>query len=320
MYQIRSLSLPNDYARLADLYNARRLEPLTVADLQDGDSKIPTPGPVRCDDQGRLVSHCRDRFVADDETGLMVGYADAWRAPWTPPGEIVISFVIDPAHAGRGLEQLLLDRAEATAVTKGAAVIKAQVPEADAETVTQRGYAIERHLFESSLDLASFDESRFPAAPEGIRFFTLADQPGEATERQIYEVERVTHPDNPGTGGAELTFPFDHWRMWVLQSERALPDCFILAAAEDGQVVGTTYMHRLENGAMHTLFTGVIPAYRGRGIALALKLQALATARRHGAPYMRTDNDSQNGPMLAVNWKMGYKPLPGEYITVKKLK
>ncbi|HYF91472.1 MAG TPA: hypothetical protein VD969_04420 [Symbiobacteriaceae bacterium] len=104
---------------------------------------------------------------------------------------------------------------------------------------------------------------------EGIRFFTLADEPGEDTERKLYELKALTLPANPSFGGG--LWPFDQWRHWVLETPRAVPDCFILAA------------------------------------------------RRHGAPYMRTDNDSQNGPILAVNRKMGYMPLPGDYVVIKRL-
>jgi len=34
---------------------------------------------------------------------------------------------------------------------------------------------------------------------------------------------------------------------------------------------------------------------------------------------MRTHNDSQNGPMLAVNRMLGYRPEPGFYAMEKRL-
>jgi GNAT superfamily N-acetyltransferase len=321
MYQIRPLALPDDYPRLAALFSCDNPEPVSVADLQESDSKIPAPGPVSYDEQGRLVSHCRDRYVAVDEAGRVAGYGDAWRAPWNPPGEMICYAVVDPTLRGQGIGRLLLDRVEQTACEKGAAYIKAQLKDSDASAlacVSKRGYAVDRHLFQSRLDLTTFDEAHLRRPLEGIRFFTLADEPGEATERRLYEMEALTQPDNPSFGGG--LWPFEQWRLWVLETPRAVPDCFILAADEAGRVVGTTFMHRLENGAMHTLFTGVVREWRGRGLALALKLQAVQAARRHGAPYMRTDNDSQNGPMLAVNQKMGYVPLPGDYVVIKHLR
>lgn len=53
--------------------------------------------------------------------------------------------------------------------------------------------------------------------------------------------------------------------------------------------------------------------YRGRGLAQALKLQTVLLARRAGMRTIRTNNDSLNAPMLAVNRKLGYRPEPGYY-------
>jgi hypothetical protein len=42
-------------------------------------------------------------------------------------------------------------------------------------------------------------------------------------------------------------------------------------------------------------------------------------ARRLGAGTIRTNNDSLNAPMLAINRKLGYCPLPGYFRLVKHL-
>ena len=71
---------------------------------------------------------------------------------------------------------------------------------------------------------------------------------------------------------------------------------------------------------MYNMFTGVQRAYRGRGIALALKLLTIRCARSFSARYVRTHNDSENGPMLAINRKLGYQPEPGLYRVVRDLR
>jgi GNAT superfamily N-acetyltransferase len=63
----------------------------------------------------------------------------------------------------------------------------------------------------------------------------------------------------------------------------------------------------------YNAFTGVLREYRGRGLAQALKLQTILLAKEEGMRYVRTHNDSNNTPMLAVNRKLGYKPEPGYY-------
>lgn len=64
---------------------------------------------------------------------------------------------------------------------------------------------------------------------------------------------------------------------------------------------------------MYNMVTGVDRAHRGHGVAQALKLLAIRCARRYGAIYIRTHNDSENAPILAINRKLGYQPQPGLY-------
>ena len=82
-----------------------------------------------------------------------------------------------------------------------------------------RGFARERHRYESTLDLASFDEAPFARAiaraeAAGYCFFSLADVGDtEEARRRDYEVNRRAALDTPG---AWQTFmPFEDWRRLV---------------------------------------------------------------------------------------------------------
>ncbi|HKV82923.1 MAG TPA: hypothetical protein VJN88_00100, partial [Ktedonobacterales bacterium] len=57
---------------------------------------------------------------------------------------------------------------------------------------------------------------------------------------------------------------------------------------------------------------------RGRGIATALKVLAIRAARARDAAMIRTNNDSQNAPMLAINRALGYQPEPGYYRMLRR--
>jgi len=57
----------------------------------------------------------------------------------------------------------------------------------------------------------------------------------------------------------------------------------------------------------------------GRGIARAVKLQSLAQAIELGIPFVRTDNDSENAPMLHINEALGYHSRPGFASFVKRV-
>jgi GNAT superfamily N-acetyltransferase len=63
----------------------------------------------------------------------------------------------------------------------------------------------------------------------------------------------------------------------------------------------------------------VDPAYRGRGIARALKLKTVEWAREHGVEFIFTANDAQNQRMLSINSSLGYRPLPASIDLVKEL-
>jgi GNAT superfamily N-acetyltransferase len=62
--------------------------------------------------------------------------------------------------------------------------------------------------------------------------------------------------------------------------------------------------------------TGVLRAWRGRGIASALKRAEIAWAVESGATKLETSNEERNAPIQALNEKHGYRRQPGE-ITVR---
>ena len=98
--------------------------------------------------------------------------------------------------------------------------------------------------------------------------------------------KRVNAPDRP------------HDRLWV--------------ALQGNVPVGMSYLKFPPvRGTVWTGYTCSHPDFRGRGIARAIKLQSLAQAVQLGVPVVRTDNDSENAPMLHINERLGYVRRPG---------
>ena len=90
-------------------------------------------------------------------------------------------------------------------------------------------------------------------------------------------------------------------------------DAFFVAVDEaTGEVVG--YASLIYDAASTTVayhdMTAVRRAYRGRGIATALKRATIAWAIEHGLEALDTGNDEENAPMRAVNLALGYRPVP----------
>jgi GNAT superfamily N-acetyltransferase len=79
----------------------------------------------------------------------------------------------------------------------------------------------------------------------------------------------------------------------------------------DGSAVALTYLKFPKRGTVWTGYTCTRADYRGRGIARAIKLQSLAQAVHLGVPFVCTDNDAENAPMLHINEALGYVRRPG---------
>ncbi len=310
---VRPFHLETDAARLIAIYNQWAPEPLTVQHLIEGEEHQP---------EGFL----RERAVAEDDQGGIVGYLDAWHGPWEPEGGFEIEVVVDRAWRRQGIWQILYAALESALRGRDAARLTARVRDNEPEArrfAEQRGFVVSRHLFESTLDLATFDESGFTAAIErqaaaGVRFVTLADLGDtEAARRKLFALNIAYERDIPGHGDSPPR-SFDEWQASICQASWYDPAGQIVALAPGApeplaaEWVGLTALGFFpETNSMYQMTTGVDRAWRGRGLALALKLLAIHYARTRGVAYIRTNNDSENAPILAVNRKLGFQPRPG---------
>jgi RimJ/RimL family protein N-acetyltransferase len=325
-YTIRKLRHPEDYATVAPLLNLVWAEPTTAERLQEDEEKIP-PGQLHYNEDGKLMGWDRPKWVAEDEDGRVVAYAIAWRAPWTEPGSLIQTLIVHPDVRGNGIGGALYATLLKWALEVKATRLIDNLRDSDERSITfaeRHGYVKERHSFESVLDLGSWEQgdelsaSIEEAELSGIRFVTLAEEPGEESERKLHELYKVTHPDIPGYSG---DFPwFEEWKKWSIDLPGFRPECNHIAKDGDRYVGVVTLHHNEQTQAMYHEYTGVLPEYRGRGIALALKLLGIRSALASGAPYLKTHNDSMNGPMLHINRDLlGFQAEPGYYKMVREL-
>ncbi|HEU5104129.1 MAG TPA: GNAT family N-acetyltransferase, partial [Roseiflexaceae bacterium] len=92
----------------------------------------------------------------------------------------------------------------------------------------------------------------------------------------------------------------------------SLPGAFFIV--RDGpRYVGMSYLHRDPDtpGRLLQRITAIHSEYRGRGIALSLKLATIEYAKRHAAHEIVTAVESNNPAMLAINAKLGFVRGPG---------
>jgi len=265
--------------------------------------------PLRADQRARL------REMAPDTVELLARLDGRVAA-----AAFVGSSIAEPraAYAGCGAYVLAdarghgIGRAVYAAVSRRAHALDktelyASAPETDEGSLAflrRRGFREVSRSQQASLDLAGTAVRPEAPATDGIEVLTLADRPDLATG--AYAVAREAIPDvpvvEPLVVGSEV-----EWRRDEL--EHALPDLSLVAVA-DGEVVGYSTLGDYGDGIGLHLMTGVSRAWRGRGVARALKLAQIGAARRAGLTRLVAYNDAANAPMQRLNVALGYRLHP----------
>jgi GNAT superfamily N-acetyltransferase len=159
-----------------------------------------------------------------------------------------------------------------------------------------------------SLDLAEIPLPQVEV-PDGVKIVTWAERPELA--RGIYEVVLEATPDIPGEEDEQVE-PFEDWLAHDMQGPGDRPDATFVAVAGD-QVIGYAKfsLGATPSTTAHHDLTGVKRAWRGRGVARALKATQIGWAKANGYQELRTTNDERNAPIRHLNEEFGYRPTVG---------
>jgi mycothiol synthase len=219
-----------------------------------------------------------------------------------------------PEHRGRGVGTGLHESALAWLDERRIREAEGWVHEDDEESL---GWAFRRGFREVErdsrlvLDLRDYDPPPVEP-PTGVEIVTWAEQPQLA--RGIYEVACEAFPDIPGAED-EVMEPFDDWLEHHMLGSGDRPEATFIALA-GGEVVGYAKFSLTTarpQDAGHDM-TGVKRAWRGRGIAGALKRTQIAWAKRAGYERLVTTNEVRNEPIRRLNERLGYQPTPGRVL------
>jgi GNAT superfamily N-acetyltransferase len=164
-----------------------------------------------------------------------------------------------------------------------------------------RGFTEVRRYVVSELDVASAPDPGEPRFP----LVTLEEQPDLAPA--LYDLARVAYADQPGRAETRID---EAWFEWGL---RAHPPDSYFVALEDGRVLGYGYLGR-DGDDWQNAFLAVAREARGRGVAGAIKRAQIRFAKEREIATLRTANEVRLERLLALNRRLGYRPLYEEVV------
>ena len=216
-----------------------------------------------------------------------------------------------PEYRRRGAGTALYAAISTWARERGLDTIQTIVADDDPGSLAfaqRRGFVEESHEKGVSLDLTRI-RPPIVEPPEGVEIVTWAERPELA--RGMYEVVLEATPDIPG-GEGEQVEPFEDWLAHDMQGPGDRPEATFVAVAGD-QVIGYAKfsLSAAQSTTAHHDLTGVKRAWRGRGVARALKATQIAWAKANGYQELRTRNDERNAPIRHLNEEFGYRPAVG---------
>ena len=223
-------------------------------------------------------------------------------------GRVFALITVLPEHRQHGVGSALYRAVSRWTVGRGLRELEAPVLDNDAESLAfaeTRGFVEERRELGVVLRLSEVDPPLVDP-PEGVQIVTWAQHP-ELT-RGLYEVACEALPDIPGAED-EVVEPFEAWLAHDMQGSGDRPDATFVAVAGD-EVVGFAKfsLTAAQPTTAHHDLSGVKRAWRGQGIARALKAAQINWAAANGYRELHTRNEQRNEPIRRLNAQLGYRP------------
>lgn len=269
------------------------------------DDRLDTVASVRYS-LARLRPEDRAMVWRAERDGEIVGWARAGREVFAADDtEAYASVVVHPVYRRVGIGSALWGVVSEHLHEIGARriVVRSRADDDSIAFARSRGFSLTATERSSGVDPRSVPPP--PPPRPGVELRPMSDF--AENPEPIYVADYESALDEPGpSDNSGMTL--DTWRRLIWDA----PDRdyeLSAVALTDGAVVGTTFLQSDRAGGRAAAGgTGVIPAFRGRGLGLLMKQYSLTRAAGAGITWAITQNDETNAPMLAINARLGYKP------------
>lgn len=270
-----------------------------------------------------------ERYVAvARRSGEVVGYAGLHNVPWNyHPQKFAANVRVHPQHRHRGIGTRLWEQVLASLQRRNAVAVRTTIQESMIEGLrfaSRLGFVEQMRMWESRLDVNGCDLAQFRPAVKraeasGARITTLAEELARDPTAlpRIYALNTDIGADTPQPD--RFTPPdFQMFVSHFVESPGAIQDAFFLAVVNDDYAGFSNLQKPKQGDWLNQGTTGVRRAYRGRGIATALKVKTVEYAKAHGVREIRTWNEIRNTGILAINDRFRFVRQPPWITFVKE--
>ncbi len=246
-------------------------------------------------------------FEGGELVAIGLGVKEAWLSkPMVRP-------LVQPSHRRRGIGSALLAELSRWVASEGGDAMLVDVQLGDDESLgfaERRGFAEIGRELKVALDLTG--ELLTIEPPAGVEIVSWAERP--ELVGGLYEVYREGTVDIPSEEDVDIP-PLEDWLASDMSGDGDRPEWTFVAVAGD-EVVGYSKwsLTSAQPRTAHHDLTAVKRAWRGRGIAGALKSAQLAWAKENGYTRAVTNNEERNAPIRRLNERFGYRPAGGRIL------
>ncbi|HSF80048.1 MAG TPA: GNAT family N-acetyltransferase [Anaerolineales bacterium] len=256
-----------------------------------------------------------DAWVALAEDGVIVGYEEVYNRKdhYRLDGD----GYVHPEHRGQGIGTTLLRVMEERArehllhaPTERRVTLRNGVNAADQAGRTlheQEGYTPVRYFWRMEINMHTVPPG--PAWPSGIQVRNLI--PG-MEERQVYEAFEEAFQGHWG----DSPWDFETWRQRRVENEGFDPSLWFIAW-DDGRIAGGV-IGRLRQDIGWVVQLAVRPAWRQKGLGLALLQQVLGEFYRRGVTEVGLGVDAHNRTGATRLYERAGMYVESEYIVYEK--
>jgi GNAT superfamily N-acetyltransferase len=289
---------PADVAAAAELFSSVEPEFISTPDLLLHQLRSP-------------LGRTHRKFWIAAEAGDVVGVAQGYLRSWSNDldvGQIHLGVRADRRRHGIGTA--LLETVEQHLVRHGAERLRVRAERGSigVEFARARGYArrvVSEVLW--SLELPGADTKELPAlqrakSDEGFELSRLSEHRDSA--RALFDFYGAAGGLVPG---APVTF--DDWRTAILGNPTLDFEGSVVVTHEQQPVALAWLLVDWKRAKAENEWTATLPELRGRGLARLAKLATIRWAAESGVREIRTENDADNAPMIALNRRLGYREL-----------